>query len=90
MNLCYLLLLQVFKWLQKILGTKNELEAGFSWSVIRRFDEDAFEFPLMSQLKVECNSKIAVALAVMDECFLPIVDQRSGVNLIHNVIYNCG
>lgn len=90
MNLCYLLLLQVFKWLQKILGTKNELEAGFSWSVIRRFDEDAFEFPLMSQLNVECNSKIAVALAVMDECFLPIVDQRSGVNLIHNVIYNCG
>ncbi|XP_065005550.1 uncharacterized protein LOC135584828 [Musa acuminata AAA Group] len=81
---------KVFKWLQKILGTKNELEAGFSWSVIRRFDEDAFEFPLMSQLNVECNSKIAVALAVMDECFLPIVDQRSGVNLIHNVIYNCG
>ncbi|RRT73757.1 hypothetical protein B296_00007495, partial [Ensete ventricosum] len=67
----------VFKWLQKILGTKNELEAGFSWSVIRRFDEDAFEFPLMSQLKIECNSKIAVALAVMDECFLPIVDQRT-------------
>ena len=66
------------------------MEAGFSWSVIRRFDEDAPKTPLKSHLIAECNSKVAVALAVMNECFLPIIDQRSGVNLIHNVVYNCG
>ncbi|URE04474.1 PHD-finger [Musa troglodytarum] len=90
MSFCAQSCRKVFKRLQKILGIKNDLEAGFSWSVIRRFDEDAPKTPLKSHLIAECNSKIAVALAVMDECFLPIIDQRSGVNLIRNVVYNCG
>ncbi|XP_042427695.1 uncharacterized protein LOC122015084 [Zingiber officinale] len=81
---------KIFRGLQKILGTKNEIEAGFSWSIVRRFDEDSSISPIRSRQMVECNSMIAVSLAVMDECFLPIVDQRSGINLIHNVVYNCG
>ncbi|XP_074567078.1 uncharacterized protein LOC141823720 [Curcuma longa] len=81
---------EVFEGLQKILGTKNDLGAGFSWSIIRRFDEDASTYKLELHQMAECNLKIAVALAIMDECFLPIVDQRSGFNVIHNVVYNCG
>lgn len=81
---------QLFEHLKKYLGTKHELEAGFSWSLIHRTDEESEAAARGISQRVECNSKLAVALTVMDECFLPVVDRRSGISLIHNVLYNSG
>ncbi|CAN6292495.1 unnamed protein product [Urochloa humidicola] len=80
----------LFEELQSLLGVKKDLEQEFTCRVIQRVHEDVPETVITLDERVECNSKIAVALSLMDECFLPIVDQRTGINLIRNVVYSCG
>ncbi|KAL6005252.1 hypothetical protein ACLOJK_005814 [Asimina triloba] len=82
---------RIFAHLRKLLGLRNELEAGFSWTILQRFDEvSGTSTDGLVEQKVDCNSKLAVAFAVMDECFFPIIDRRTGFNLIRHVLYNFG
>jgi hypothetical protein len=70
------------------------IKDGFSWRLVRHITEDEYSMDPVDtantlEVRAECNSKIAVAMTVMDECFLPIDDERSGIDLLQNVVYSC-
>ncbi|GLJ52561.1 hypothetical protein SUGI_1118510 [Cryptomeria japonica] len=77
--------------LQQLLGISNPIEEGLTWTLLRSINEDQrFCSPQSLALMAECNLKLAVALAVMEECFERMVDPRTGIDMIPQVVYSWG
>ncbi|XP_057868498.1 uncharacterized protein LOC131075669 isoform X1 [Cryptomeria japonica] len=83
---------KVYDGLEHLLGTSNSLADGFSWTLLRRFDDDqhssSSQGPSQDRI-AECNAKLSVAHIVMDECFMPIVDKRTNIDMVSNVVFSC-
>ncbi|KAK4420411.1 Increased DNA methylation 1 [Sesamum alatum] len=83
---------KVYTGLQSRIGLKTLLSDGFSWTLLRCIpgDQKVHSAPRVVALKAECNSKLAVAITIMEECFLPMLDIKTGIDMIPQVIYNWG
>ncbi|KZV29695.1 hypothetical protein F511_05789 [Dorcoceras hygrometricum] len=81
---------KVYLGLQARIGLMNFLSDGYFWALLRCMPGDKKDHSAQIALKAECNSKLAVAITILEECFLPMVDAKTGIDMIPQVIYNWG
>ncbi|CAO2836213.1 unnamed protein product [Amaranthus hypochondriacus] len=82
---------EIFNGLQSFIGMSNHIADDYCWTVLRCIHDDQ-KIPSAQRfaLKAECNSKLAVAATIMEECFLSMIDPRTGIDMIPQVMYNWG
>ncbi|EXB45126.1 Chromodomain-helicase-DNA-binding protein 4 [Morus notabilis] len=82
---------EVYHGLQARVGVFNNVADDFSWALLKCIhDDQKIHSAQRFALKAECNSRLAVALTIMEECFLSMVDPRTGIDMIPHVLYNWG
>ncbi|XP_062011565.1 increased DNA methylation 1 [Rosa rugosa] len=82
---------EVYSGLQSHVGYINHVVDGFSWTLLRCIrDDQKVHSAQRLALKAECNTRLAVALTVMEESFLSMVDPRTGIDMIPQVLYSWG
>ncbi|XP_047094378.1 increased DNA methylation 1-like [Lolium rigidum] len=82
---------EIFVGLHSHVGIENIIDNELSWSILKCCSDGR---RLHSSRKIahmtECNTKLAVALTLLEECFIRMVDPRTGVDMIPHVLYNKG
>ncbi|TVU36994.1 hypothetical protein EJB05_18956, partial [Eragrostis curvula] len=75
--------------LSDMIGVTNTTEDGFSWALLKiQKDELATSQDMPAVL--ESNVKLAVALGVLNECFNPVKDRRTRIDMLHQAVYSLG
>jgi len=94
---CYLIkdltfwYVQVYCTLQSQVGLVNQVADGFAWTLLRCIhDDQKVHSAQWFALKAVCNTKLAVALTIMEECFVSMLDLRTGIHMIPQVLFNWG
>jgi hypothetical protein len=70
---------------------EHSLGDGLSWTLLRcnSGGQQLCSIQKIARV-VECNTKLAVALNLIEECFIQMVDTRTGIDMIRHVLYNHG
>ncbi|KAI5071417.1 hypothetical protein GOP47_0013668 [Adiantum capillus-veneris] len=79
---------EIFSALRTLVGISNHMENGFSWTLLRSMKKDQGLSPSNLEEMAEHHSKLSVAHGVMQECFVPMIDPRTNINLLSQAIYN--
>ncbi|CAD6227923.1 unnamed protein product [Miscanthus lutarioriparius] len=75
--------------LSDMIGVTNHTEDGFSWALLK-IQKDQPVSSQNSPVVLECNVKLAVALGVLNECFNPVKDRRTKIDMLHQAVYSLG
>jgi hypothetical protein len=64
---------------------------GLSWTMLRSREEDNENCdPLNVEVMAKHHNNLSIALTIMHECFVPIIESRTKKDLIIEVIFNRG
>ncbi|CAM6045249.1 unnamed protein product [Sphagnum compactum] len=80
---------KIFRDLRRLVGTSNPLEDGYSWTLLRS-QEDLELSAMDKEVIAEQKIKLAIAFSVMQECFKPMIDPHTKVDIVAHVLYNRG
>jgi hypothetical protein len=82
--------MQIYEGLRNLVGICKSMEGGFSWTLLRSAAEDDRKSGSIANMEInaEHGSKLAIALSVMQECFRPMIDPRTKIDIITHVLYN--
>ncbi|XP_018682361.2 increased DNA methylation 1-like isoform X1 [Musa acuminata AAA Group] len=82
---------EVYLGLRSLVGVMNCVGDGFSSTVLRcNHGDKKLQSAEEIAVVAECNMKLAIALSIMEECFLPMVDLKTGIDMIPHILYNWG
>ncbi|KAH7439769.1 hypothetical protein KP509_04G075300 [Ceratopteris richardii] len=79
---------EIFIALRALVGLSNPLEGGYCWTLLRSMKKDRGLLATSLEEMAEYHSKLSVAHGVMQECFVPMIDPRTNINLLSQAIYN--
>lgn len=74
-----------------MVGVSNNLDGVYTWTLLRRMDEkDSAAGAQDYYIRTECHLKLAIAWSLMKDCFEPITDRHTRIDVIQSIVYNCG
>lgn len=74
-----------------MVGVSNKLDGEYTWTLLRKMDiGDSAAGTQDYYIRTECHSKLAIAWSLMKDCFEPITDRHTRIDVIQSVVYNCG
>uniref|UniRef100_A0A0E0DEF5 DNA 3'-5' helicase n=1 Tax=Oryza meridionalis TaxID=40149 RepID=A0A0E0DEF5_9ORYZ len=79
---------QIYMNLRSRVGIPIHTIDGFSCTVLRNNGDQRVSTAADIAILAECNMKLVIALSIMEECFLPIIDARTGIDIIPPILYN--
>jgi len=79
---------QIYTTFHCRVGVPDHMDDGFSCTILHNNGDQKVRTAAEIALMAECNMKLMIALSIMEECFLPILDPRTGIDIIPSILYN--
>uniref|UniRef100_A0ACD5UBI9 Uncharacterized protein n=1 Tax=Avena sativa TaxID=4498 RepID=A0ACD5UBI9_AVESA len=79
---------QIYTIMRSLVGIPDHTDEGFACTILRNNGDQKVRSAADIALLAECNMKLVIALSILEECFLPIYDPRTGIDIMPPMVYN--